>query len=482
MKKLIYILTFLPFFSCSDFLDEVSQDKIVPEKTDHFASLLLKEFNSQYPVFRQVDYMTDNMTEDPDATVVQKNNFKPVYTWQREIELSETGTSVNNNNAWQFSYEDIAIANYVIELINDADGSQEEKDYIKGEAYFIRAFSYFNLLNLYGVPYNAATANTDLGVVLRTSIGVEQVYSRNTVAECYALIEEDLTKATKLIAVSGITKSIWHPSVTACDLLMSRVKLYQEKWDEAITYATSVIDNGSLSVMATGTPFVTASNKEILYSFHTVNPLFSVFDSNGTFQTMPFRVSKAFANSFSTNDKRKSVFFEGKDDGTGVNYYLPLKYQTSRYTTLGFNNFRVAEAYLNRAEALAQNGNVTEAINDIKALQATRYTTTSGISYPTDQTAALAFILNERRKELCFEDHHRWFDLRRMKNRPEIVHTFTLIESDGSKSGVQTYTLLSNDYNYSLPIPIKERNNNPFIRNNERFEKVPVLSGDVIIN
>lgn len=60
-------------------------------------------------------------------------------------------------------YEDIAIANYVIELIDDALGEENQRNYTKGEAYFIRALSYFNLVNLYGLPYNEATANVDLG-------------------------------------------------------------------------------------------------------------------------------------------------------------------------------------------------------------------------------------------------------------------------------------------------------------------------------
>lgn len=64
---------------------------------------------------------------------------------------------------------------------------------------------------------------------------------------------------------------------------------------------------------------------------------------------------------------------------------------------------------------------------------------------------------------------------RRMENRPEIQHEFTLIENNGTRLGKEVYTLLSNDLNYTLPIPIQERNNNPLIRNNERYEKIPII-------
>ncbi|WP_170066908.1 RagB/SusD family nutrient uptake outer membrane protein [Flavobacterium granuli] len=488
MKKLIYIVMLLPFFGCSNFLDEVDQDKLVPEKTDQFAALLLKEFNAEYPIFRTVDYMTDNMIEDPKALSSAKNSMKTTFTWQREIEIDEEGNQLSTiNDAWQKMYEDVAIANYVLNLIDGADGTQEEKDFIKGEAYFIRAMSYFNLVNLYGQPYNSATANAELGVPLREGIGVEVSYSRNTVAECYAFIESDLTNAKQLIQKSGLVKSKWHPSSASCDLLMSRVKLYQAKWDETISNANAVIAKAGLSRMTANVPFITAGNSEVLYSYYTVAPLMKLISSGFGTPTVAYTVAEYYANKelinlYDANDNRKDSFFKAFDDGTGRFYYRTKKYEPNYFTSMGYANFRVAEAYLNRAEAYAQKGDVANAINDIKALQASRYSNVSGIVYPTDPQEVLKYVLTERRKELCFEDHHRWFDLRRMKNRPEIKHVFSLVGDDGRKIGTETYTLFSDDKNYTLPIPLKERENNPIIRNNERYEKIPSIDNVIIIN
>lgn len=483
MKKLIYFITILTFIGCSNFLDEVDQDKLVPEKTDHFAALLLKEFNSEYSIFRTVDYMTDNMVEDPKALTSSKNSVKTTYAWQREIEIDENGNEVSGiNNAWKTSYEDVAIANYVIKLIDQADGKQEEKDFIKGEAFFIRALSYFNLLNLYGVPYKSATANTDLGVPLRDEIGVEISYSRNTVAECYAFIENDIVNAKRLIESSKLVKSKWHPTSATCDLLMSRVKLYQVKWDEAIINASKTIAKGGLTKMYTNQPFITIPNEEVLFSFYVFNPLMRLYSFGTTYTSTSFYVNKELINLYDANDNRKSLFFVGIDDGTGRLNYRTKKYEPNLFTSMGYGNFRVAEAYLNRAEAYAHKGDVQNAINDIKALHATRYSSVAGIVYPTEPQEVLKYVLNERRKELCFEDHHRWFDLRRMSNRPEIKHTFTLMGDDGRKIGTETYTLFSDDANYTLPIPLKERQNNPIIRNNDRYEKIPSIDNVIIIN
>lgn len=462
-------------WGCNDFLDEVDQDKIVPEKTDHYAALLLQEFNVDYPLFSSVDHMTDNIVEVDIALSSVKKGKKPTYTWQREIEIDEDGNPVTFiNNAWEKTYEDIAIVNYVIELIDEAQGTPEEVDYIKGEAYFIRALSYFNLTNLYGEVFNPSTAGVDLGVPLRTDIGVETHYYRNSVAECYLQIEEDLVNARELLITSGIQKAKWHPSVPACDLLMSRVKLYQESWDEVIDNASSVIDSSSLSRMHPDYPFITENNNEVLYSFYTRSSVFS------TTSELAYKANDELIDLYDENDLRLKSFFD-EIVKPSVTQYHTAKYKRGEFTDLGYGNFRTAEAYLNRAEAYVQLGNVEKAIEDMKSLLESRYTDASGIVYPTNKDELLKFILTERRKEFCFEDHHRWFDLRRMKNRPEIKHVYSLVSNEGHLYGKETFTLLANDPNYNLPIPLKERANNSLIRNNERYEKLPQLEDYIIV-
>lgn len=480
MKKLIYIaLILLPFWGCNDFLDEVDQDKIIPETTDHFASLLLYEFNySTNTTYHLANYMTDDMTErnGADATDEKKKGLKTFYTWQRELEIDEDGNTVSYaNEAWGNMYEDIAIANYVIELVDNAIGTAEEINFIKGEAYFIRAYSYFNLLNLYGVPYNAATAASDLGVPLRLDTGVEPTYRRNSVAECYAQIEEDLNQAMALIEESGLNKSKWHPNLGACNLLMSRVMLYQKKWSEVITYADKVLDNYSLSVMRAGTPFISDENDEVLYSFEA--------GSLGGWPTSSqkyYAVTSDLYNSFDDTDRRKAMFFADMTSDGGESYIWTAKYNTT-YTSMGFSNFRVAEAVLNRAEAYAESNQATLAIDDVKMLDEHRYSNTDNVVYPTDDSEVLDYVLSERRKEFCFEEHHRWFDLRRMENRPEIKHVYSVIDEAGYLLQTETYTLFSDDPNYTLPLPLEERDNNPLIRNVDRYEKYPVVSTEIVI-
>ncbi|MCU4155855.1 RagB/SusD family nutrient uptake outer membrane protein [Carboxylicivirga sp. A043] len=479
MKKLLYIaFVLLPLIGCNDFLDEVDQDKIIPETTDHFAALLLKEFNySSSTIYRYANYMTDDLAErdGADAFDTKKKGWKTFYTWQQELEINEEGDILSSaNKAWETIYEDIAIANYVIELIEDATGDIEEVNYVKGEAYFIRAYSYFNLLNLYGVPYNASS-DSDLGVPLRLDTGVETTYRRNSVNECYAQIEADIEEAMKLIDESGLTKTKWHPNIAACNLLMSRVKLYQEKWNEAIAYADKVIENYGLTVMDPNTPFVVADNNEILYSFQTAN-----ISGWGTNSAKYFAVTDELYDSFDDADRRKEMFFAKLTAETNEQYIWTNKYNTT-FTGMGWAHFRVAEAFLNRAEAYAQSNSAALALADIQTLHSYRYSNTSSIVYPENDSEVLSFVLDERRKELCFEEHHRWFDLRRMDERPEITHVYSVIDETGVLLQTETYTLFSDDPNYTLPLPLEERENNLIIRNVERYAKFPEIDTEINI-
>ena len=111
---------------------------------------------------------------------------------------------------------------------------------------------------------------------------------------------------------------------------------------------------------------------------------------------------------------------------------------------------RLAEAYLNRAEAYARLNQPTEAVRDMTDLLSKRYLRSSGFDIPEETEELLDFIQKERRKELCYEEHHRWFDLRRT-TRPRIEKVI-----DG-----KTYILEKDDARYTLRIPQAAIDANP---------------------
>ena len=95
-------LWMLVCLSCSGFLDEVDQDKFIPSTTDHYASVLLEEFNKEPGIMPDVAFMTDEIQEleSSFASSSYRNSMLPIYTWQRDIERTFENEQVGNNTSW----------------------------------------------------------------------------------------------------------------------------------------------------------------------------------------------------------------------------------------------------------------------------------------------------------------------------------------------------------------------------------------------
>ncbi|MFR3328590.1 MAG: RagB/SusD family nutrient uptake outer membrane protein [Odoribacter splanchnicus] len=472
MKKNNYVILFISilFISCKGFLDEVSQDQIRPNKADHFASLMLNECTLNHSHFPGASHMTDDISENSLMQTNKKKVYKTIYTWQNEIELDENGQRINTNVAWANLYRVIAILNDVLISIDDINDKQSEIAYVKGEAYFLRAYSYFDLVNLYALPYEPEKANIQLGVPIRLDHGVEQTYTRNSLKECYEQIERDLLTAKIEIAHSGLTKSLWHPTVEACDLLMSRIKLFKQEWESVIVYADSVTSKRGMMKLLDSMQFINSSNNEILYSYQYKQKDHNIEQMKNTGYVVSGDLLAIFDDA---NDIRFNCFLVRQDDNRRVNYY-PRKFE-SYFTDFGIFNMRVAEAWLNKAEAFVHLENISSAQHAIKQVIDHRYRQPNKIQIPADPQKLLQFIYDERRREFCFEEHFRWYDLRRIgvEYRPEIKHIFTYVDENFTQEGQESYRFLKDDPNYVLPIPLAERDNNPLIINNDRMAKLP---------
>jgi starch-binding outer membrane protein, SusD/RagB family len=136
---------------------------------------------------------------------------------------------------YQMYYRMIGNANLVIANIDNAAGTQAERDLLKGEALALRGFSYFNLVQLYGKRYSAtAKPNAQLGVPLVLEPTTEGL-PRATVEEVYAQITKDLTDAIALLPAARTAKS--HINLNVAKGLMARVNLVMGNWDAAAKMA-----------------------------------------------------------------------------------------------------------------------------------------------------------------------------------------------------------------------------------------------------
>ena len=179
-----------------------------------------------------------------------------------------------------------------------------------------------------------------------------------------------------------------------------------------------------------------------------------------------------FLNLFDDKDIRKTHYLVPDKRSTSFKAFGKLALQGGDNSPDSNNKFarsvRLSEAYLNKAEAEAMmflegmgEEHKTEAVNLLKTMWSKKIDEVPS-SYLDDRTAAslVKTVRNERRRELCFEDH-RWFDLRR-QGMPKINHKWM---GDHSDSQVTTYELTKNDPMYTLQIP-----ENVMVRNDKLIQ------------
>lgn len=488
MKSRLLALLFLPFLfgQCNGFLEEVSQTEIRPSTVRDMEKIIESDAYPSEANGLLLNRVTDIFTDDVKSNVVeekflsQKENERYRFAWDNTM-FDEGGGGLDIS-LWQVPYERVKGCNIVIEYADQMEGEQERIDYVKGEAYVLRGWYYYFLVNFFGLPYTYGDPATNVGVPLKLVTGVtDEHLKRNTVAECYDQIVKDMQNGLDMMR-SGIEyepADLTRLNCTAVHGLLSRVYLHMGDWENVIVEADSVLSKKSgllqFSVSSLGPYTSTADASEILWA--------SVESSNVDNQdTIPFNPSDELYALYKEDIKgtEKDVRGMATVEYLGASYLKAYQYADvygtddshaygiRKCNIAGYDwngGIRTAEVYLNRAEAYIRlymedndEAKAQKALEDLNTLRRSRFEgtyvdwTLEDFENPQE---LLDFCLRERRRELCAEANHRWFDLRRT-GMPELTHVY--IEN---ASGVEiTYTLQKEDPRYVLPIPetVKERN------------------------
>ena len=298
MKKIQNILLSLAtglsamcLVSCSDFLEEYSQDTDYVRTWKDLDELLIGDC---YLPVHASDYLSYTSTpgswihllgdEVQESQTGYTNQYATgdyreksfgYFTWQQRVGQNESYTDYYaENDTWTKIYYCINIANNILASVEDVpcvtEVEKEGVHKVRGEAHFLRAYYFFWLANLYGKPYNPATAETDLCVPLKTSDVVEdKKFTRQSVAEVYRQVLADLSIAeSELGQLKNAKLSIYRADSTACHLLQSRVYLYMQQWDKASLYAKKVMAaHPALTNLNTATgKFLVKDNVENIFS------------------------------------------------------------------------------------------------------------------------------------------------------------------------------------------------------------------------
>lgn len=512
-STLALALSLLGTASCNDFLDQYSQDRVVAKSVQDLNELLVGDvYLKSEAVNKGVSantYGFINILDDDINTTgtSQQGNIgntawtqtvAPMYgyfTWQQDVRYNYGRTSKNNDDATiKKLYTRINHVNNIVELIENMPHSTQEDDAlyhrVKGEALFVRSQFYFTLANLYGHPYRLDSANVDLCVPLKLTSYVEHQkdketqFSRATNAEVYAQMAKDLeTAASELTTAPQPDRFRLHrASAEAAILLLSRVYLYMQRWNDAEKAARKVVQSPRakltpIAVLQSGKPFLTRNNPEILFT--QGSNYLAATDRNTSLTGAPadYCVTQELYDLFSEFDARRNAFFSKNSLSDSLG--LTNKYERTNeanHISDGFT-LRTAEAYLNLAEALVMQGKEAEANSVLHQLQRQRID-----DKLEDRTGEelVKEIRNERRRELCFEGH-RWFDLRRysvLEKHPlhkTVVHAFNAYTEQNSFLTTHLFTLPSGDaaYTFSLPESFVSFDKVP-MPNNLRPERVEV--------
>jgi len=310
-------------------------------------------------------------------------------------------------NLWVGGYYTINICNNVLsalEVVNEDDRAQ-----VEGEARWIRAMTYFQLVRFYGQAYEPGGGNSQLGVPLvltpTREIAEGSFVTRNTVEECYAQILDDLTQAKSLLPEeNGVLASKYTAAAT-----LARVYLQMGRYAEARDNASEVIESGLYSLVS---DYAAEWNNDD----NSSEDIYAVQISSQDFTESTLVVFYSIPE-FGGRDgdieilQKHLDLYDPADARLALHYNGAAAMRTGKWRNQYRNQpvIRLAEMYLIRAEGNFRLGtSIGASVDDDFNATHTR----AGLTAKSGVT--LDDILLERRLELAHEGH-RLHDIKRLK-------------------------------------------------------------------
>lgn len=359
------------------------------------------------------------------------------------------GVTANDNVLVQYrlNFRIIARTNQVLALIDGVDFDAKSKANLKGQAQFLRAFAYFDLVRLFGkVPLHLvpATGRDDAPLPLSTT------------EEIYAQVEKDAKDA-----IAGLydkaTQEAGRVTSGTAKILLANLYITQKKWAQAETLLKEIVASGQYTLMpdyndAFSFTSANKNNKESLFEIQYMEGS-SGYNGNQIYRFIPSPITAAeiapitgTANAqqtsqesnniptpdliaaYETGDKRKdiSIGYVTLSGSAVENKTYPYIKKYARPHAIHQNTgqnwpvYRYAEALLFLAEALNEGGKPADAATYLNMVR-----TRAGLAATkaASQAEMREAIFKERRVELAFENK-RWFDLTRTGRVKEIIGAY----------------------------------------------------------
>ena len=474
---------------CDDFLEErpFKSEAVVPKTVEDMELILAGAYRADemthYLLFSSDD-VKPNVDLYKGLTSLYPIQDIHATLWEREVSAKNY-----QDYFWVYRYQNVFGSNMVLSILPGSVATEAEKQRLKSQACFKRAYNNFLLVNLYALPYSSANLQ-EAGIPLKKSTSFDEAVERATIEETYQLIEEDITEALKLDV--ALTDAIGFNSpnrVTTPAVYAFAARFYLAKHDykNAQLYAEKALDeygvdkikdlnNFGYSLNSPEPRSITINGQEVNYelnypaSYQNYDPSFwteSYFDAtveadnnNWRFPSQELMATYDLDGSKATDLRWKYFFVEHYSYITGSTYDYPA-YMFDTYMTHSGTN--VPEMLLIKAECQARLGQWQDGLSTANILRAKRIDPAGVIDLSaSSQDEAIKKILEERRREMPIT--MRWYDLRRYNNNDyagdDVVVTktffpYTDLDIQGNEP-LKTYTLEKNDRRYAAPIPNSE--------------------------
>ena len=489
MKKIAIILSFvcaLTFVSCTGFLD------VAPSNQADSSTCITSESDAQVMLnglmrkMTSSSYYGQNFLLFGDARGGDFTIYTAGYTGSNMYYFAHTQTSNTYSGIWSQVYNCLLQANNIIkniEAMRDNGNSSSTLDDILGQAYTARALMHFDLVRVYGQPYNMNKGAYGIAIVTEPVDAGAQL-QRNTVEEVYTQIVADLNTAAPLLSKK---KTLGYINYYANQAILGKVYMYMDNYSAAAQAFANVIDSGVYSLYKPNEWVASWTKQNGAESIFELGIYPSEGDLGGSAYGILFR-RKNHGNSsaygcFSASEYWHAIMSDS-DVRWGVMDYDHMygeeersnwpvccyKYSgspslagdgKSTSTAVNVKVIRLSEVYLLAAEANFQTGNkakAAELLNDI-AKRDPEYTAW------TSSTVTADAIFNEYRRELLGEGKLFFEEMR--QNRQ------IKFEDDawgfGTTTTYRETTIDRTFFRTILPICQDEINTNPDIKQNPGY-------------
>ncbi len=411
----------------------------------------------------------------------QMGNF---WLWQIR------STSAESEAVYASLYGVISNCNFFLENVGVVkantinDDNLTELDVLTGEVYAIRALAYSELIKLYCKAYDPATAQQELGVVLRKHYSKTEEAKRASLYDSYQFVLENLDKADELLNAENDQFGNIYNTKAMAQALRARVALYMQDWETAIEYSTKVIDNESFNLSSVNT-MITSSESHFQYmwsnddGWEIIWRVYLTPEAPGGQIGSPFLSYKRglgyrpdyvpaqwVLNLYGSSDLRYDAYFRTIATAHQHQLAWPLlvKYEGNAtfisnyllYEVSMPKPFRLAEQYLIRAEAYCRldKPNWSGAGADLTKLREARFRSGAG-ALSVNKDNFIQHIAEERVRELYMEGH-RLQDIKRWGSLYNNGKGFERTPQQNSLEEGSRIKKAADDYMFVWPIPRHE--------------------------